>query len=131
MTIAFSNFSLKMSKIKYFWSQLCNKTNSKALISNKTIVFSNFYSKIPKIRCFWSQNWGFLCLHGTLQLDKFQGADFKYENSFFKLLPKTQAVLVPVLEFLIRIETLYFEKCEVALNVTTAFFSNFSLTIPK
>ena len=57
---------------------------------------------------------------GTLQLDKFEGADFKYDNSFFKLLPKT--VLVPVLEFLILHETLYFEKCEVASNVTTAFF---------
>ena len=53
-----------------------------------TITFSNFSPKITKIRCFWFQIWGFLFLHQTLQSGKFQGADFKYDNSFSKIVPK-------------------------------------------
>ena len=34
---------------------------------------------------FWSQIYPFLFLHKILELDKFEAADFKYENNFLKL----------------------------------------------
>ena len=43
-----------------------------------TIVFSNSSPKNAQIRQFWSQS-----QHETLHFGKFQGADFKYDNSFF------------------------------------------------
>ena len=36
----------------------------------------------------WFQILEFLFLRETLQLDKFEGVNFKYENSFFKFLSK-------------------------------------------
>ena len=60
-----------------------NQTNSRMLISNITIVFQ-IAAQNTQIRhfCFQIQELSFF--HGTLQLDKFEEADFKYDNSFFK-----------------------------------------------
>ena len=57
MTILFSISNPKIPKLCifgpkfkdfYFYTKLCNKTNSIMLISNKTIAFSNFNPKTPK-----------------------------------------------------------------------------------
>ena len=53
------------------------------------------------MRQFWSQIYVFLFLPKTGQLDKFEGADLKYENSFFLILAQkylTKAFLVPNLD---------------------------------
>ena len=90
MTILFSNSSPKIpksgifgSKFKdfYFCTKLCYKTNSRTLISDMTI----FQPKNTQIRNFWSQLQAFLFFHEILQLDKFEGADFKCDNSCFEI----------------------------------------------
>ena len=63
-----------------------------------TIVFLKFLAqkyrnaaflvKNTQIRHCWSQIEAFLFLHKILQLDKFEGADFKYGNSFLNFQPK-------------------------------------------
>ena len=45
---------------------------------NKTFSVKNI-----QIRHFWSQTLAFLLLHEHFQINKFEGADFKYDNSFF------------------------------------------------
>ena len=89
MTTVFSNSSPKIPKWDifcpkfknfYIYTKLCSKTNSRTLISNMTITFSNssqkYASLVPNLRIF--------ILHQTLQSDKFEGIDFKYDNGFFK-----------------------------------------------
>ena len=49
------------------------------LISNMTLIFINFDPKIPKIRHFWFQKFCFFA-----KFDKFEGADFIYDISFWK-----------------------------------------------
>ena len=48
-----------------------------------TTIFPN---SSPKI---WKSDKEFLFLHETLQQGKLEGADFKYDNGFSKLLLKT------------------------------------------
>ena len=63
-----------------------------------TIVFLNFWPKNAEIRQFWSQIWVFLFFREILQLEKFEGADFEYGKSFFKLLIQkysNKAFLIP------------------------------------
>ena len=48
----------------------------------------HFWSKIPKFGIFLSQILAFLFLHKILQLDKLEGIDFKYNNSFLKFCRK-------------------------------------------
>ena len=57
------------------------------LISNTKLVFFNSSPKIPKYRIFGQKysNKAFLVLHKILELDKFEGADFKYDNNFFQI----------------------------------------------
>ena len=97
MTILFSNSSPKIpksgifgSKFKdfYFCTKLCYKTNSRTLISDMTI----FQPKNTQIRNFWSQLQAFLFFHEILQLDKFEGADFKYNKIIFKSQPKNNQI---------------------------------------
>ena len=61
----------------------------RALISNMTIFFFKTLPKNTQIKYFWSQILGFLVLHETFHFDKLGSVDFKYDNSFLKLLPKT------------------------------------------
>ena len=111
MTILFSNSSPNLPKsgifgpkLKecYFCTKLCNKTNSRTQTSNMTIVFSNSSPKIrrsdifsPKFRhfCFFTIffSW-FLFLLQTLQQDKFEETDFKYDNIIFNFHPKSTQI---------------------------------------
>ena len=47
------------------------------------IVFE-FQPKNTQIKRFWSQIWKFLFIREILQIDQFEGADFKYDESFLK-----------------------------------------------
>ena len=74
--------------------------NSRVLISNMKIVFFKIMFKDTPMRYFWSQISSFLVLHETLHFDKFESANFKYGNSFLKLLPRhlNKAILVSSLK---------------------------------
>ena len=87
MIIVFSNSDLKLSKDifgpkfkDFLFRLLSNFTNWKVLVSNTTILFENCSLKI-RIYQFWSETWIFFALHETLHFEKFEGADFKYENN--------------------------------------------------
>ena len=106
-----------------------------------TTFFSNSSPKIPtkgifspKFRHFWSQIQEFLFFRKILNLDKFEGADFNYFNSFCKILAQNyphEAFLVP------NSGILYFTKFRSQTNSRvlnsniTIFFSNFIPKIPK
>ena len=68
----------------YFFIKLCDKANSRTLISNMTISFSNCSPKNTQIWHFWYPTEKLLLLRKTVQVDKFEGANFKYHNLFFK-----------------------------------------------
>ena len=87
---SFFKFQPKNTKIRHFcpkfknfyiYTKLCSKTNSRTLISNMIIIFSNSSQKYPSL----VPNLRIFILHQTLQSDKFEGIDFKYDNGFFKL----------------------------------------------
>ena len=83
-----------------FFAKFSNEANSRVLISNMTIVFFKvlaqkyqnkaFLVKNSEIRHFWSQIQEFWLFREILQIDKFEGADFKYHNSFKILAHKYQ-----------------------------------------
>ena len=50
------------------------------------IFFSNSSPKIPESHIFGPE------FRQNLQLDKFEGANFKYDNSFFKYQPKSTQI---------------------------------------
>ena len=79
------NFSPKFI-FSSFNMKLCILGNSKVLILNMAIVF------FIKFWRFWSETQFFLFLHETLQFDEFGDADFKYDNSYLKLLPKNTQI---------------------------------------
>lgn len=55
------------------------------LISNITITFFKFIHKNAQIRRFLSQIQSPLFPHKTLHFNRFEGAGFKYDNSFFQI----------------------------------------------
>ena len=57
-------------------------------MSNMTIIFSNSSHKIGKYNMFGPTFKNFYFFHETLQQGKLEGADFKYDNGFSKLLRK-------------------------------------------
>ena len=82
-----------------FFTKFCNQTNSRVLISNMRILFLKLMPKNTKIRLF-GQNYPNLGIffRKNLQFDKFDGVDFKYGNSFLKILAQKyphKAFLVP------------------------------------
>ena len=82
--------------------------------SSMTIA-SNSRPKIPKyeIRHFLSQIQAFLSFCKILQLDKFEGADFKYDNIVFKFHSKSTQIRYfwsQILEFLVLHQTLQQDK---------------------
>ena len=88
-------FQPQNTQIGHFWSEVrdfcffvkfCKQKNLRVLILNITIVFLQFFPKNTQIRHFWSQIQGLMCFRKILQLEKLQGADFKYDNSIFKIL---------------------------------------------
>ena len=147
-------FGPKFRHFHYF-TIFCNSTNSRLLISNLTIVFWKFLPwkypikaflvKNTQIKYFWCQISAFLFLHQILQLDKFKGADFKYDKNFFKSLAKiypNKAFLVKnvqirhfwsqILTFLFLHKILQLDKLKGAdLKYDKSFFLNSSPKIPK
>ena len=94
-TILFSNSSPKIPKSGIFGPKFtkfcfsatfCNQANSRVLISNVTILFLNSTSKRHNSGIFVPQFGYFYFFGKILQIDKFEGADFKYDNRFFKIL---------------------------------------------
>ena len=109
MRILFSNSSPKIAKsgifapkFRYFcfFVKFWKWTNLRMMISNMTILFLKFLPKNTEIKHFWSKipkcgSFGPKFrhfIHQILQLDKFEGIDFKYNNRFLKFYCKnTQA----------------------------------------
>ena len=86
----YPNKAFLVPNLKIFiCTKLCSKTNSRTLISNMTIIFSISIPKTRKSGLFGPKFKIFYFLHVTLQQGKFEDADFKYDNGFSKLLPKT------------------------------------------
>ena len=86
----YPNKAFLVPNLKIFiCTKLCSKTNSRTLISNMTIIFSISSPKTRKPGLFGPKFKNFYFLHVTLQQGKFEDADFKYDNGFSKLLPKT------------------------------------------
>ena len=88
-------FQTKTPQIRHFWSP-----NSRNFIFVLNIAvgqiwrywfqirqqpFQNFSPKYLN-KALWFQTEEFSFLHQSLQLDEFEGADFKYDNSFFFLI---------------------------------------------
>ena len=69
-----------------FSAKFCSETNSMILISNMTILFSKASPKIPKSDIFGPKFRHFDFFSEILQLDYFESADFKYGNSFSKII---------------------------------------------
>ena len=75
-----------------FSVKFCKQKNLRVLLSKITMVFLNFLPKNTQIRHFlvkntqirqfWSHIQAFSLFHNILLLDKFEGADFKYDNIF-------------------------------------------------
>ena len=63
---------------------------------------TKFYPKNIQIRLFWSQIKAFLFSCKVLQLDKFEGPDFKYDNVVFKFQPKNTKNTVSIFEYVIK-----------------------------
>ena len=78
---------------------------------------------------FWSQIYGVLFLHQTLQQDKFEQADFKYDNSIFKFQHKNMQIRhfwSQIQAFLLFHEILQLDKFGVLISNMTILFSNSS-----
>ena len=65
-----------------------------------TIDFQSSIPKIPKSGTFGSKFKHFFC--EILQRDKFEGADFKYDNSFLKFQPENNENTVSIFEYVIK-----------------------------
>ena len=79
-------------------------------------------------------NFGIFVPSQNLQLDKFEGADFKYENNFLKLYPKNTQIGQLWSHFLLLLlSLLFFSIFSISINSRalisnmTLAFSNFSL----
>ena len=121
-----------------FWTKLCNSTNSKVLISNLKKIFFKFWPKSKvflsksKIKHFWSQVESSFVLNETLQFHKFEGADFKYDNSFLKIAARkytNKTILISNLKFFCFCET--FKSADFKYVNSFFFFSNSALKHPR
>ena len=80
-----------------FYTKLSILINSRVMILNMTTVFQNF-SLIMPIYGILLPNLMFFCCARVLYLNKFESADVKYDNNFFKILIQKfprKAFLVP------------------------------------
>ena len=94
-------FTVRVKDSIYDKWQIYDKliTNLRVLISNMAIVFWNSSPKIQKqgifsikFRDLHSQIKACSLFHEISQLDKFEGADFKYDNIAFKFRPKNTQI---------------------------------------
>ena len=65
----------------FFSTKFCYQTKLRVLISIMTQLFKILAEKYPD-KAFWCQIQTFLFFRTILQLDKFEGADFKYDIIF-------------------------------------------------
>ena len=138
-----------------FCTKLCYKKNSRILITKRTIAFRNcspkypnktfsishlsilifakydngilkFYPQNTQARHFWSQIQAVSFFHKILQLDKFEGADLKYDNSFLEILALkygNKSFFVPNLDIFIFSRNFGLANLKVLIsNMTIAFF---------
>ena len=87
-----------------FFRNFSSQTNSRVLISNTEIVFFRFQTSKSQIRHFWSQIQTYFVFCKTWQIDRFEAVDFKYDNSFLKILPPkypNKGFLVPYLDIFV------------------------------
>ena len=158
MTVLFSNSGPKIPKSDIFgpkfrnfcfFVKFCKQTNLRVLISNRTVVFLKILPKNPQIRHCWSKypNKAFLFPNSGIfvssKILQFEGADFKYEIIFLKILAQkypntvflvknTQGIFSPKFKHFC-----FFAKfrnqtnSKVLISNMTIFFSNSSIKIPK
>ena len=93
MAIVFQNYSKKIPKLDIFSQklenflfspELCIRKHTRVLASNMRKAFSNFNLKNPD-KTILVPNLKLFCLHKTFHLERFEGAGFKYDNSFLKI----------------------------------------------
>ena len=58
-----------------------------------TVVFLKLQLKNRQISHFWSETYVFLFFQKILKLDKFESADFKYENNSFKIVAQNYKIM--------------------------------------
>ena len=139
MAILFSNsspkilksgiFGLKLKEF-YFCTKLCNKTNSKKLVSNVTIAFSNSSLNICKLGVFLVQNLRIFILHQTLQLGKFEGVDVKSDHYFFEFQPSKAFFLQNTSSYFIFVWKFEYSRV-LTSKMAIAFLKNSSQKTPK
>ena len=66
----------------FFLAKFCNLTNLMVLILNMTIVFFQILARNTQYKICIVPSLGVLFFREILQLDKFEGVDFKYDNRF-------------------------------------------------
>ena len=139
MAILFSNSSPKIlksgifgPKLKefYFCTKLCNKANSRRLVSNMTIAFSNSSLNTYKLGVFLIPNLRIFILHQTLQLDKFEGVDFKYDHYFFEFQPSKAYFVLNISSYFIFAWNFEYSRV-LTSKMAIAFLKNFSQKMPK
>ena len=135
MTMLFSNSSPKVlksgilgPKLRHFcfFVNFRKQTKLWVLISNMTIVFLKFLPKNTQGRHFLSQIQAFSLFQDILQLDKFEGADFKLDNIFFQIPAQkypNHTFLVQNLDFFFSSQNLQLDKSEgVDFKYDNSFF---------
>ena len=139
MAILFSNSGPKIlksgifgPKLKefYFCTKLCNKANSRRLVSNMTIAFSNSSLNICRLGVFLVPNLRIFILHQTLQLDKFEGVDFKYDHYFFEFQPSKEFFVLNISSYFIFPWNFEYSRV-LTSKMAIAFLKNSSQKTPK
>ena len=82
------SFLLQICRDFQFSPKFCNQANLRVLISNMTILYLNSSPRNTQIRHFWSRIQAFWLFSEYLQIDRFEGTYFKYDNGLFKVLAK-------------------------------------------
>ena len=78
---------LSQIQSSFFSAKFCYQTKLRVLISIMTQLFKILAEKYPN-KAFWCQIQTFLFFRTILQLDKFEGADFKYDIIVFNFQAK-------------------------------------------
>ena len=110
-----------------------NFTNSRVLISNMIISFQISAQKYPNHTIF-VPNLDIFVFSQNLLLDKFEGANFKYETVFFKFQPKNAQIRhfwSQIQGFLFCTKLCNQTNLRALISNMTMAFSNSSPKIPK
>ena len=82
-------FLEKHTQVRNFWLKIKTFSFSKVLFPNMRIFFFEIPAKKSHIRNFCSKIEKFSFSLNFLKIGKFDGADFKHDNSFFQILAST------------------------------------------